>query len=121
MLYCFAIVEHFALNHKTCFFFATTDDFPSGGNLNSEDSLEAFPDSVPKILTKPPIEEQLALHTLWPETHKLYGHGNELFSLCCNHKGTIVASSCKVRYIDFLFIFSDNIRGNDTCIALSRN
>lgn len=48
------------------------------------------------MFTKPPIEDQLAWHTLWPESHKLYGHGNELFSLCCDHKGELVASSCKV-------------------------
>lgn len=48
------------------------------------------------MLTEPPIEDQLAWHTLWPESHKLYGHGNELFSLCCDHGGNFVASSCKV-------------------------
>ena len=60
------------------------------------DSLETIPDAVPIVLTEPPIEEQLAWHTLWPESHKLYGHGNELFSLCCDHDGKLVASSCKV-------------------------
>ena len=48
------------------------------------------------MLTEAPIEDQLAWHTLWPESHKLYGHGNELFSLCCDHGGKLVASSCKV-------------------------
>lgn len=60
------------------------------------DTLETIPDAVPAELTEPPIEEQLAWHTLWPESHKLYGHGNELFSLCCDHEGKLVASSCKV-------------------------
>lgn len=60
------------------------------------DTLESIPDAVPSVLTEPPIEEQLAWHTLWPESHKLYGHGNELFSLCCDHQGKLVASSCKV-------------------------
>ncbi|XP_010932527.2 elongator complex protein 2 isoform X1 [Elaeis guineensis] len=59
------------------------------------DSLETIPDAVPTVLTEPPVEEQLAWHTLWPESHKLYGHGNELFSLCCDHEGKLVASSCK--------------------------
>ncbi|XP_058091414.1 elongator complex protein 2 [Magnolia sinica] len=61
------------------------------------DSLETIPDAVPIVLTEPPIEEQLAWHTLWPESHKLYGHGNELFSLCCDHEGKLVASSCKAQ------------------------
>ncbi|KAI3733919.1 hypothetical protein L6452_13377 [Arctium lappa] len=61
------------------------------------DTLETIPDAVPSVLTEPPIEEQLAWHTLWPESHKLYGHGNELFSLCCDHQGKLVASSCKAQ------------------------
>ncbi|XP_077216433.1 elongator protein 2 isoform X2 [Tasmannia lanceolata] len=61
------------------------------------DSLETIPDAIPIVLTEPPIEEQLAWHTLWPESHKLYGHGNELFSLCCDHEGKLVASSCKAQ------------------------
>ncbi|KAA8529106.1 hypothetical protein F0562_034095 [Nyssa sinensis] len=61
------------------------------------DTLETIPDAIPVVLTEPPIEEQLAWHTLWPESHKLYGHGNELFSLCCNHEGKLVASSCKAQ------------------------
>lgn len=61
------------------------------------DTLENIPDAVPVVLTEPPIEEQLAWHTLWPESHKLYGHGNELFSLCCDHEGKLVASSCKAQ------------------------
>lgn len=56
------------------------------------------------MFTQPPIEDQLAWHTLWPESHKLYGHGNELFSLCCDHEGKLVASSCKVYVVMLLFL-----------------
>lgn len=68
----------------------------SDGSPNVGDSLEYVPEAVPTILTEPPVEDQLAWHTLWPESHKLYGHGNELVSLCCDHAGRLVASSCKV-------------------------
>ncbi|CAI9096128.1 OLC1v1032208C1 [Oldenlandia corymbosa var. corymbosa] len=61
------------------------------------DTLETIPEAVPVEFTEPPIEEQLSWHTLWPESHKLYGHGNELYSLCCDHKGKLVASSCKAQ------------------------
>ncbi|KAL7110624.1 hypothetical protein ACP275_05G037800 [Erythranthe tilingii] len=66
---------------------------------NSEgiDTLETIPEAVPVALTEAPIEEQLAWHTLWPESHKLYGHGNELFSLCSDYEGKLVASSCKAQ------------------------
>lgn len=69
---------------------------PERSGTDGPDSLETIPDAVPVVLTEPPVEEQLAWHTLWPETHKLYGHGNELYSLCCDHEGKLVASSCKV-------------------------
>ncbi|XP_051144459.1 elongator complex protein 2 isoform X2 [Andrographis paniculata] len=66
-------------------------------NNEGIDSLETIPEAVPVALTEPPIEEQLAWHTLWPESHKLYGHGNELFSICSDHDGKLVASSCKAQ------------------------
>lgn len=78
---------------STC---AATGEVPSRLQNDAADSLETIPDAVPAVLTVPPVEEQLAYHTLWPESHKLYGHGNELFAICCDHKGMLVASSCKV-------------------------
>ncbi|XP_020082935.1 elongator complex protein 2 [Ananas comosus] len=75
----------------------TVNESPASLHNDGADSLETIPDAVPTVLTEPPVEEQLAWHTLWPETHKLYGHGNELFSLCCDHEGKLIASSCKAQ------------------------
>lgn len=61
------------------------------------DGMETFPDAVPIVLTEPPPEENLAWNTLWPESHKLYGHGNELFAMCCDHAGKIIATACKAQ------------------------
>ncbi|KAJ8770060.1 hypothetical protein K2173_010091 [Erythroxylum novogranatense] len=72
-------------------------DIPDRNANDSLDTLESIPDAVPVVLTKPPIEDQLAYNTLWPESHKLYGHGNELFALCCDREGKLVASSCKAQ------------------------
>ncbi|KAL3510709.1 hypothetical protein ACH5RR_030110 [Cinchona calisaya] len=72
-------------------------DTTNRNNNDSLDTLETIPDAVPVELTEQPVEEQLAWHTLWPESHKLYGHGNELYSLCCDHRGKLVASSCKAQ------------------------
>ncbi|GKU90268.1 hypothetical protein SLEP1_g4277 [Rubroshorea leprosula] len=84
------------LSQKPIYVNATIET--SGRNGNDDlDTLESIPDAVPVVLTEPPIEDQLACHTLWPESHKLYGHGNELFSLCCSHEGNLVASSCKAQ------------------------
>lgn len=78
------------------FFYAAMHETPDRNGNDGLDTLESIPDAVPVVLTEPPIEDQLTYHTLWPESHKLYGHGNELFSLCCDHEGKLVASSCKV-------------------------
>lgn len=34
-------------------------------------------------------------NTLWPETAKLYGHGNDLFAIAASSDGLILASSCR--------------------------
>ncbi|KAG4180654.1 hypothetical protein ERO13_A10G178200v2 [Gossypium hirsutum] len=84
------------LSQKPIYVNATHEIQENLGN-DGLDTLESVPDAVPVALTEPPIEDQLAWHTLWPESHKLYGHGNELFSLCCDHEGKLVASSCKAQ------------------------
>lgn len=49
------------------------------------------------LIQVPPPEEHLLQNSLWPELQKLYGHGYELLAVACNHAGTIVATTCKVR------------------------
>lgn len=61
------------------------------------ESVETVPDAFPEVLSKPPLEEHLGWNTLWPESHKLYGHGNELFAMCCDHQGRLLATACKAQ------------------------
>ncbi|PFH56141.1 hypothetical protein XA68_17010 [Ophiocordyceps unilateralis] len=44
---------------------------------------------------RPPVEETLSRHTLWPELEKLYGHGYEISCLAASHDGKLIASACK--------------------------
>jgi hypothetical protein len=67
--------------------------------LSGDPMMEELPEARPMILTEPPLEEHLAHHTLWPETHKLYGHGNELFAMCCDPAGQLLATACKVTWL----------------------
>ena len=61
----------------------------------AEDNIDNFAPAKPAILSEPPLEEHLFQSTLWPETNKLYAHGNHLYSVSVSHDGTLIASSCK--------------------------
>lgn len=50
----------------------------------------------------PPYEDYLLGNTLWPETHKLYGHAYEIFSLAVNHKGMLYVSNIQERTLPVL-------------------
>jgi len=58
---------------------------------------DQFPDNyfTPEVHCVPPPEEALVQNTLWPEEHKLYGHGYELFCVAASQDSRIVASACK--------------------------
>lgn len=38
----------------------------------------------------PPDEDYLTHNSIWPETHKFYGHGYDIFSVACSHDGKIL-------------------------------
>eukprot|EP01100_Stratorugosa_tubuloviscum_P013666 TRINITY_DN699_c2_g1_i2.p1 TRINITY_DN699_c2_g1~~TRINITY_DN699_c2_g1_i2.p1 ORF type:complete len:503 (-),score=198.51 TRINITY_DN699_c2_g1_i2:132-1640(-) len=51
--------------------------------------------AAPAFVEQPPFEEQLLQATLWPEIQKLYGHGNEVICIACDHHGKYLATACK--------------------------
>lgn len=77
----------------------TVDDEEEIQPVDDRDREAMDPASIVKKsyleLDRPPFEETLSRHTLWPETEKLYGHGYEISCLAASHDGKLVASACK--------------------------
>ena len=82
------------------------DNQPSNGEVEPTDapdpSLRADSKHLP--LENPPLEDQLARHTLWPEREKLYGHGYEISAVAASHDGKTVATACRASSIDHAVI-----------------
>ncbi|KAI0427434.1 WD40-repeat-containing domain protein [Xylaria sp. FL1042] len=55
-------------------------------------------------IDRPPFEDSLSRHTLWPEAEKLYGHGYELSCLAVSHGGDLIASACKASSVNHAVI-----------------
>ncbi|KAK0415976.1 hypothetical protein QR680_012228 [Steinernema hermaphroditum] len=76
----------------------TGDSFSELGGATKEEIAALI--SNPVDLTQPPTEDHLMQNTLWPEIHKLYGHGFEVFAIAANKSGTLIATSCKASHAD---------------------
>lgn len=78
--------------------FAGTAD-PSASDLPAyyAEGSDMVPSASPSVVSGPPLEEHLSQNTLWPEVHKLYGHGNEVFCMSASPDGRFVASACKAQ------------------------
>jgi elongator complex protein 2 len=69
-------------------------DESSGGGGFDDDVVASV---TPTVLAAPPTEETLAQATLWPETCKLYGHGDDLSCVAAHPSGKLIASACEAR------------------------
>ncbi|KAJ5246915.1 Elongator complex protein 2 [Penicillium chermesinum] len=60
--------------------------------------------AVSLSLDRPPLEDQLARYTLWPEHEKLYGHGYEISAVAVSHDRKLIATACKASSVDHAVI-----------------
>ncbi|KAI9741872.1 MAG: hypothetical protein M1834_000260 [Cirrosporium novae-zelandiae] len=77
----------------------TAEESRDAINPASASSSSSIPD-----LQHPPLEDDLARHTLWPECEKLYGHGYEISAIAASHDLRVVATACKASSIDHAVI-----------------
>lgn len=75
----------------------------TNGRADAENVTSALPDQTLSV-DRPPLEDQLARHTLWPEREKLYGHGYEISAVASSHDGMLVATSCRASSLDHAVI-----------------
>ncbi|TKX22058.1 putative elongator complex protein-1 [Elsinoe australis] len=80
---------------------ADEDREDTNGDVSTEEQVKSKPGMS---LDKPPLEDQLARHTLWPEHEKLYGHGYEISAVAASHDGKLVATACRASSIDHAVI-----------------
>lgn len=55
-------------------------------------------------LHRPPLEDDLARYTSWPESEKVYGHGYQISAVATSHNGRLVATACRASSIDHAVI-----------------
>lgn len=82
------------------------------GHDNGEDDDELVGEDYTNHgldITKPPLEDQLQRHTLWPEIEKIYGHGYEMVTLACSHDRSLLVSACKANSKDHAVIRTTDI------------
>lgn len=100
-----ATLPELGLSNKAVFKSTPVSSGGSGnGNANDEDDSDSE-ERVDDMLTvaigsargddATPLEEELKQRTLWPETAKLYGHGNELVRISTDRGSDSIASACR--------------------------
>ncbi|CDF34732.1 unnamed protein product [Chondrus crispus] len=113
-----AVVPELGLSNKATYEAEKEDDAKEeddegskSTNAVSEDLLvTSFGAARAKSIV--PLEEDLKQKRLWPETAKLYGHGNEISCVAADPNNAVLASACKAQTAkDAVIILWDSNNG----------
>lgn len=99
-----ANIPALGLSNKAIETLEDSQPFDRGIEPNKASDPSSGADSKQSNLENPPLEDQLARHTLWPEREKLYGHGYEISAVATRHDGKIIATACRASSIDHAVI-----------------
>lgn len=122
-----AVVPELGLSNKATFGrnelrMPTEDDVANGARTPTDDpdlSVNSFGAVISGSIL--PLEEDLKQNRLWPETAKLYGHGNEISCVTADPKNAVVASACRAQAAkDATIILWDTTNGVE-CGRLSQH
>ena len=88
-----AFIPELGLSNKAVY--KTNADVDS--DLQGQDAHRVTSFGAERSHTTAPLEEELKQSTIWPETGKLYGHGNEISCVAVNLKRGLLASACRAQ------------------------
>ncbi|PXF48194.1 Elongator complex protein 2 [Gracilariopsis chorda] len=108
-----ATLPQLGLSNKPVFAQEETED----SNAASDMVVSTY--GAPKAGTQAPLEEDLKQSRLWPETVKLYGHGNEISAVATHIETGVIASTCRAQATKDAFIILWDMNSGAECARLA--
>lgn len=94
------------------------DDDEEDGEEEEVDDMSAVAIGSARGDDASPLEEELKQQTLWPETAKLYGHGNEVEQISSHCASHTIASACRSQNPKDAVILAWDSRTGTECARL---
>lgn len=90
-----AVVPELGLSNKATFDVDNEEDVANTDESSENLLVTSFGAARARSIV--PLEEDLKQKRLWPETAKLYGHGNEISCVAADPKNAVMASACRAQ------------------------
>lgn len=89
------------------------------GESNPSSDMIVSNYGAPKAGTQAPLETDLKQSRLWPETAKLYGHGNEISAITTHIETGVIASACRAQAAKDAYIILWDMDSGAECARLA--